>query len=67
MSIPIPDQDRAADRGYGAVLAPVPAADRDDGAAVAPAPGDAPVAFAEEGVGSARGEGGLAEDPVRGS
>ena len=39
------------------------AADRDDGLLLAAASGDAPVAFAEEGVGAAGGDGGLAEDP----
>ena len=38
------------------------AADRDDGLLLAAAAGDASVAFAEEGVGPAGGDGGLAED-----
>ena len=47
--VPDDDQDRAADRDDGLLL-PAPA-------------GDAPVALAEEGVGSAGGDRGLAQDP----
>ena len=47
--VPDDDQDRAADR--------------DDGLLLAPPPGDPPVALAEEGVGLPGGDGGLAQDP----